>query len=154
MIYKEADVQKLAVPVRVEDRGLYTIYTLPERESKGKTGRKLIVPFDGRFPLIDGFEVKYLYLVELQDISSVAGHHFHLRKTEFLMAVCGEVKIFFQDIETGEYRSLSLKAKDNRVIHIRPGIAHAVGAHTIPAIVLVMADFPNTEDDEFPHRII
>jgi len=153
MIYKESDVNKLAIPVVVDDRKLYTLFALPEREASGKSGRKLLVPFDKRFPLVEGFEFNYMYLVEIKEFGSEPGHHYHHQKHELMMVVSGSARFLFKDIEADEIRSATLDGRKNRIIHVKPRIAHAVVPLIIPTIILVMASSPNTEDDEFSHTI-
>jgi len=78
------------------------------------------------------------------------GHHYHLRKTDRLYVISGEVELLLEDPQTGEREAAVLKAGDR--VQILPGVAHAVRSR-MRSQVLEYGPDPYDPADTYPHRI-
>jgi len=78
------------------------------------------------------------------------GHHYHLKKSDRLYVISGEVELLLEDPQTGEKNKAHLKTGD-RVL-IAPGVAHAVRSLTY-AQVLEYAPAPYDPADTYPYKL-
>ena len=145
---KEIDpMDRYSYPVKETILGRL-IYLEP-RENPDKPGRSLRVIFDARFPLIEGFEPKYLYTVSFEKSGNQAGNHYHQIKTELFYPVIGNFEVHLENPKTEEYEIIDLQSDAHVALLIKTNIAHKVVSKTDRAVLLVVASAPNIKKDEF-----
>ena len=140
-------------PINVKETNLTRIFRLQSRETPEKPGRSLLVTWDKRVPLVDGFENRYSYLLSLDKKGNVAGNHYHEQKQELFNAVVGDLIVILEDIGTKEREELKISAKDRTLIYIPTRVAHTIVSDSDTAVLLVTASSPGTENDEFPYKL-
>ena len=140
-------------PISVKETKLTRIFQMQVRQKPEKPGRSLLVTWDARVPLVEGFENKYSYLVTFESKGNLAGNHYHEHKQELFSPVVGDLVVILEDIKTKERGELEISAKDHSVVYIPTRIAHTVVANSDIAVLLVTASYPGTEGDEFPYRL-
>ncbi len=140
-------------PINATETKLSRIFKMQARRTTAKPGRSLLVTWDARLPLIDGFINKYSYLVSFDNRGNVAGNHYHEQKRELFCPVVGDFIVLLEDIKTKKHEEIKLSAKDCSVIFIQTRIAHTVVADSDGAVLLVTANHPGTEADEFPYKL-
>ena len=141
-------------PIGVTKTKLTKIFKMKAREIPEKPGRSLVITWDKRLPLVEGFENSYSYLVTFAGKGNLAGNHYHKEKTELFTPVIGDFTIILEDIETKEREEITISTKDHPVVYIPKGIAHTVVADSDIAVLLVTASYPGTEGDEFPYKLL
>jgi len=140
-------------PIKIEQLKLGTLFYMKPRADPRKSGRELLVTYDDRSPLIEGFVAHYSYLVTFSEQGNSAGNHYHEKKCELFISANGELIIDLEDIETKEKENLTLSSGDNRILYIPPRIAHKVTSKTKNGVLLVLATSPNTEEDEYSYEV-
>ena len=140
-------------PVNIEITKLSKVFTLRDRANPNKPGRTVSVTWDERLPLIKGFANRYSYVVRFGKPGDVAANHFHKKKQELYYALHGEFKIILEDVQTNKREELTLKDGDNRFIHVPANVAHVVISQTTDDALLVIANHPESLDDEFPYEL-
>lgn len=140
-------------PIDVTETKLSRIFKIQARRTAAKPGRSLLVTWDARLPLVDGFINRYSYLVSFDNKGNVAGNHYHEQKQELFCPVAGDFIVLLEDIKTKEREEIKISAKDTPVIFIQTRIAHTVVADSDNAVLLVAATHPGTEADEFPYKL-
>jgi len=78
------------------------------------------------------------------------GHHYHLRKTDRMYVIAGEVELLLEDPRTGARDTVVLRAGER--VRILPGVAHAVRSR-IRSQVLEYSPDPYDPADTYPHRM-
>ncbi|HOF04458.1 MAG TPA: hypothetical protein PLH54_02460 [Syntrophales bacterium] len=78
------------------------------------------------------------------------GHHYHLRKTDRMYVLSGEVELLLEDPRTGARGLAVLRAGDR--VEILPGVAHAVRSR-VRSQVLEYSPDPYDPADTYPHRV-
>ncbi len=126
-------------------------YKIPVRNEPKKPGRKLTVIWDDRYPLKPHFKNRYSYQVEFTKKGSLAGNHVHKKKSEFFIPLKGSFIVILENPKTGEQETIDLKPTE--VLYIPAGIAHVVIAKSAKSILLVIANHPNNDADEFKYEI-
>lgn len=142
---------KYSIPTGVIKTKLATIYQMSFREKPEKPGRKLAVVWDSRFPLYKGFENRYSYIVTFASMNNLAGNHYHNKKNELFYPIVGDFKVILEDIQTKEREEIFLESSKNQVVHVKPKTAHVVISQSQTALLLVVASYPNNEEDEFEY---
>lgn len=139
-------------PVLIEKTKLSKTFHLKRREKKEKPGRSLSVVFDKRYPLLEDFDNNYCYFVTFYKVNDSAGNHYHKKKEELFYPIVGEMAVDLENIKTKEKEEIKLDAKEHKVLYVSKGIAHRVVAKKEGSILLVVATYPNSEEDEFPYQ--
>jgi oxalate decarboxylase/phosphoglucose isomerase-like protein (cupin superfamily) len=147
------DMDQYSQPLSRTKTLLGELFDFPTRQAQKKPGRSLTVMWDERYPVVDGFMNSYSYLVRFAEPGSRAGNHYHRRKRELFFAAAGELVVVLEDLQTGAREEIELVSPQPRFLLVPTLIAHVIIARSENAILLVAADYPNTEDDEFPHHI-
>ncbi len=141
-------------PVNETKTKLSRLFQMKVRETLDKPGRALGVVWDSRTPLVKGFENNYSYIVNFKVVGNAAGNHYHHKKQELLYPLLGSFKVILEDIQTKEREEIELNADQHQAIYFPPKIAHVIVAQTNPAIFIVTANYPASEEDEFPYKLI
>lgn len=139
-------------PVLIEETKLSKIFHLKRREKKEKPGRSLSVVFDKRYPLLEDFDYNYCYFVTFNKVNDSAGNHYHKKKEELFYPIVGEMAVVLEDIQTKERELINLDSGEHKVLYVPKGVAHKVVAKKERSILLVVATYPNSEEDEFPYQ--
>jgi len=142
-----------SIPVTAEKTRLAQVFGMRPREKPEKPGRSLSVVWDGRKPLVEGFENRYSYTVTFEREGSCAGNHFHEEKRELFIPVVGNFRVLLEDVATKDKEEIRLETARHPVLLVRPGIAHAAIAESVPAVLLVLATYPASEEDEFAYKL-
>lgn len=145
------DTDVLSLPVTKEETDWAIIFELPERKSSEKPGRTLQMIWDKRFPLVKGMEGAYVYVVTITSRGARPGNHYHEKKQEIYFVLAGKVEVLLENIVTREQQRYVLGNKP-QALYIKPGIAHVIVPYT-DSILLVVADSPNSDEDEFGYEI-
>jgi len=140
-------------PIRIKNTKLGTLFFMKPRRNPKKPGRELIVNFDDRFPLISDFHVHYSYLVRFFEADNFAGNHYHIKKRELFIPVCGEFEVWLENIETKEKEMIKLDSKMAHIFYVKPEISHKVIAKSANAVLLVLATSQESDRDEFEYKI-
>lgn len=135
-------------PLRTQATKLAFLYYMQERNIPERPGRTLNVGFDANLPLVEGFDVKYVYWVTLQHKGATAGNHYHHQKAEIFCPVKGDMVVMLKNPQTQESESVVLSARDHTRLLVRTGIAHKVVSQSDEAILLVLASCTSAEEDE------
>jgi dTDP-4-dehydrorhamnose 3,5-epimerase-like enzyme len=140
-------------PINEVETKLSKIFEMKPRKSDDKPGRSLSVLWDVRSRLIPEFENNYDYLVTFDKKGEKAGNHYHDSKQELFIPVVGQVKILLEDTNTKEKEEFTLNSKDNKILYVKPNVAHTVVSDSDISALLVIASFPNNLMDEKPYEI-
>lgn len=146
------DVDALSLPVSKQETDLAILFEIPERKSSEKPGRILQMIWDKRFPLVKGMAGAYVYTVTITSGGARPGNHYHKKRKEIYFVLSGIVEVFLENIATRKQQRCSLGDKP-QALYIKPGVAHVVVPHTEHSILLVVADSPNSDGDEFGYEI-
>lgn len=130
-----------------------TLFTMPRRARPEKPGRQLSVAWDVRFPLVDGFDNRYTYVVQFGPSGSRAGNHFHQAKSELFFALRGGVRVTLTGQTDPHRERIELHADRWRALLVPPGVAHVVEATSDDASLLVVASSAGTRSDEYPFPV-
>ena len=147
------DMDQFSHPKKVENLKIAKLFHMKPRISSGKEGRELSVNFDKRFPIIEGFEINYTYTVRFLEENNTAGNHYHEIKKELMIPQSGAFEFKLKDIHTGETATLQISAKDHAVLQVNPEVAHSVRALEKGSVLLVLANAPNNDGDEFEYSV-
>lgn len=147
------DTDQFSHPMADLNLKIARLFFMKPRISPGKEGRQLLVNFDKRFPLIEGFEINYSYTVRFLEKDNIAGNHYHKIKRELMIPQAGAFEFKLKDIHGGETKTLQICAEDNAVLQVNPEVAHSVRALEKGAVLLVLANAPNNDGDEFEHSV-
>ncbi len=123
------------------------------RSKAVKPGRELIVAYDERYPRVNGFKARYIYLVRFFEKGNAAGNHYHEKKYELMIPVVGNLVIKLEDIKTKKKETIKVSAEKPVAVYVKPRIAHAVVAGKPGDIILVLSSTPSADADEFPYEI-
>lgn len=140
-------------PLKKDETNLRTRFDLNPRRAVGKSGRELLVAYDERFPMIEGFENKYSYYVRFLEANNTAGNHYHEIKQEIMIPIVGKFDFRLEDIQNGDSESFTIDAKDNKAIYVKPRVSHSVKSLEKDGVLLVVASSPNSDGDEYKHII-
>lgn len=140
-------------PMKIIKTKLSQLFQMQVREAPEKPGRMLGVTWDSRIPLVKGFTNEYSYIVNFKLIGNAAGNHYHLKKQELLYPLIGSFKVILEDINTKEKEEFELNADLHQALYFPTKIAHVIIAQTNPAIFLITANYPASEEDEFPYEL-
>jgi len=146
-------IDQYSKPVGETKTKLARVFTMSVREKPEKPGRSLAINWDQRSPLVEGFKNRYSYTVKLWIKGNLAGNHYHKRKKELFFPVVGDFIILLEDIDTKEDEEIKLCESEHQVIFIPTKVAHTVIAQSDNAVLLVVATYPGTEEDEFPYKL-
>jgi hypothetical protein len=141
-------------PSSVTETKLGILLDVPMRRDPEKPGRSLSVTWDVRFPIIPGFSCAYSYIMRFDHAGAVAGNHFHKIKREIFYPVAGSFLVGLLDISTKVREEVLITAAEPRFLFVRAPVAHAVAAQDDCSCLLVIADSPNTNHDEFPAVVL
>jgi len=135
----------------VKESELGMLLCLSERRNSDKPGRSLRVMFDRRMPLTEDFECEYVYCVIFDQANSWAGNHYHREKHEIVYCMHGSCEVMLRRASgtAGEIETHTLSANAHNGIYIWLGVVHKVTAKSDGAVILVIANSPNTLEDEF-----
>ncbi len=147
-------MDKYSEPFDCDVGNLGAKFFFDSRRNPDKPGRELIVPYDSRFPLMPDFAPSYIYSVRIFEKGSVAGNHYHKKKREIFFPLAGDFELFLESVQTHEKEKHSLNSLDNVAFFIPTEVAHAIVPKQDSGVFLVLATSPNTEDDEFRHKVI
>ena len=146
-------MDRFSKPVEVQDTKLGKLFCLDSRKNPDKPGRVFRVIFDNRFPLVDGFEPKYLYSVTFDDEGNQAGNHYHHEKSELFCALSGSFEVHLEDPDSKEHEIIDLNSDTHEIFFIKAGIAHKVISKSKNSVLLVVATAPNIDGDEFHYDL-
>lgn len=146
-------MDKYSLPICSHKTKLGIKFLLNSRRNPDKPGRELVVPYDFRFPLIQGFNPTYIYYVRIFEQGSVAGNHYHKKKKEIFVPISGNFELFLKSVITDERERHSLNSLDNVAFYIPTRVAHTIVPSQESGVFLVLATSPNTEDDEFKYVV-
>lgn len=146
-------MDKYSIPVDKTKTKLSFLFNMRVRETPEKPGRKLAIVWDSRTPLVDGFENKYTYTVTFAAIGNVAGNHYHNIKQELFYPALGKFKVILENTKTKEREEIELDSDKHQALYIPNKIAHVVIAKSNPAVFLVTASSPATDEDELTYRL-
>jgi dTDP-4-dehydrorhamnose 3,5-epimerase-like enzyme len=138
-------------PIKIEKRIIGSLFYLNPR--KNKPGRELVVDYDERFPLIDGFKNRYSYIVKIYEKGISAGNHYHHRKAEIMLPLEGKFEIFMEDIHSKEKDDFEIDSKDNIAFYVPTEVSHAIKLVSDFGIFLVVASNPEEEDDNIDYPV-
>lgn len=141
----------LSEPLERVDTPLTSLFKIPIRRQPEKPGRELSVVWDKRKPFIEGFETNYAYAVNFTKKGNTAGNHYHHSKEELFVPLIGSVDVFLEDIETKERETHKLDSET--FMFIKTNVAHTVRSATDKAVLLVLATYPNNEEDEIHYKV-
>jgi dTDP-4-dehydrorhamnose 3,5-epimerase-like enzyme len=144
-------MNRFSFPTRAEDTLLGKKFQFDPRENPEKPGRSLRVIFDMRFPFVEDFSPEYIYSVTFDKSGSQAGNHYHRLKNEIFYPIKGKFEVHLESIEDLGKEVLNLNSENHEALFVKTGIAHKVVAKSSGAILLVVANAPNIESDEFPY---
>lgn len=71
------------------------------------------------------FVIKQISVASIKP-GKVRGNHYHLKKTEWFLAIGGKAEFYVADPKTGKKECLKLGGKDQKIINVPAGIAHAI----------------------------
>jgi hypothetical protein len=140
-------------PIEIKKTKLSRIFSMKPREIPEKPGRSLSVAWDSRIPLVPNFKNRYSYIVTFDGIGNIAGNHYHVKKEELFIPIEGRLKIMLEDRRTKEKEQITISAKEHKIIYIPTNIAHVVMADSNPAILLVIATYPDSKEDELKYNV-
>lgn len=142
------------------------MYSTPMSEIKTKYGRLfqmqvrdtkprriLAVAWDSRIPLVEGFENIYSYTVTFHEIGNTAGNHYHHNKQEIFYPIIGDFNVILEDPKTKGREEIELKQEQHQALYVPTEIAHAVIALSNPAVLLVIASYPSSEEEEVTYKL-
>ncbi|MBN1646069.1 WxcM-like domain-containing protein [Candidatus Woesearchaeota archaeon] len=109
--------------------------------------------FDCRFPLVEGFDVKFMYCSRIFERYNVSGQHYHRAKEEILIPMKGRFDIFLEDVKTKVQEHFSLDAIDNKAIYIPTGVSHKVVLLDEEGVFVVLASTNSEVEDEIPYEV-
>ena len=113
--------------------------------------KRLLLPQGELAQILQGEPaIRFLAWIDLP-AGGVRGNHVHRAKKEFIYLIAGELKVYLQDLESGERAERVLQAGDR--LYIPPGIAHALEP-VRSGHALEFAPDPLDPADTFPHRLI
>lgn len=147
-------MDKYSIPLETRDTRFGKIFLMPERRKPEKPGRGVMVTWDQRSSLVPEFVEAYSYIVRFDTAGNRAGNHYHELKQELFYPLVGVLKVVLEDTGSKEREEMELDASRREVLFIPAKIGHVVTAETDGAILLVSATSPNTENDEFPYKIV
>ncbi|MFH1246748.1 MAG: WxcM-like domain-containing protein, partial [Candidatus Micrarchaeota archaeon] len=146
--------EEYSKPLRVEQRKLCTLYFLKPRSQLVKPGRELLVTYDDRFPRVEGFTLRYVYVVKFLEKGNEAGNHYHEKKQEFMIPLTGEMRICLEDVETKQRETINISAKLPVAVYVKTKVAHKVVAKKEGDTILVLASTPSADEDEIKYDVI
>ncbi len=153
-VFGNDPIDKFSQPVKIVDAmGLGKVFLMPERRNEAKPGRALRVMFDQRGPLPEVMHVSYCYTVSFDDAGNWAGNHYHQVKMELFITVHGKINVHLYDPHTKEQVVVALSSKRPEILFVDTGVAHKVIAKTDGAVLLVLANSPGIQADDFPCEI-
>lgn len=135
---------------------LHTLYTLRPRRDPIKPGRELIVGYDERFAWQNincNFKLKYLYYVNFFQKNDQAGNHYHTKKQEIFLPVYGRFLVRLSNLDNTKIEEVIITASEYEAVYINTKIAHQITSLEDKGILLVLATHPNSQEDEFHHKI-
>ncbi|MDD4995219.1 MAG: WxcM-like domain-containing protein [Patescibacteria group bacterium] len=150
---QEDPMDQFSHPTDKKDYKLGTLFYMTPRRNPAKPGRELVVNFDDRFPIIPSFKAHYSYYVRFLEDGNSAGNHYHQKKKELFIPICGSFTVTLEDIDTKERVQLDLRSAEGAVFFVPSLISHRVTAKKAGAVLLVIATSPNTDDDEFHYEM-
>jgi hypothetical protein len=151
--FGEDPMDHFSIPTKEVKTKLTRMYVMDKREKPEKPGRALSVVWDERRPLFDGFVNRYSYIVRFSDKSSMAGHHYHVKRNEFYSAMQGGFKVILENVKNKEREELSLQAADNTFLYVPPHHAHLVIPQSDECVLLVVTDYPELASDQFDYKV-
>lgn len=113
----------------------------------------MIVAFDERFPVVDGFDLKYLYVVNFFQANNWAGNHYHKKKEEIFLPLRGDFLIKLKSVESGICEEVKISASEHHALYIDTKVAHKVMSLGDNGCLLVAATSPNSDGDEFQFEL-
>jgi len=140
-------------PIESKKTKLTRLFFVQPHRRANKPGRELIVLLDDRYELIPDFQIRYAYLVKFNEVGRSAGDHYHQKKSELYVPVVGSFTVLLEDIESRKKEIIYIAATDHAVLYIPCYIAHTVISNSQQGVLLVLANYPNAEDDEYKHHI-
>jgi len=150
------DCDKLSEPIpdgEIEDTEMAIAFPMPiDQDSKGSTRYEIRVIWSKDHPLIQGMSSRISYAVTLGSSSATFGHCFHETTRQILYAVQGGAIVVLENPETGEQEKWVLTPRKNIALYIKPGTAYAIFAGKFPAVIIIVPDQTDAED-EFPYPI-
>ena len=146
-------MDQFSKPLKTEETKLGIKFTLNPRRRAEKAGRELLVTYDERWPMVEGFECKYSYFVRFLKAGNVAGKHYHESKHEIMVPIMGKFEFKLEDIETKETDQFELDAADNQAFYVRARVSHSVQSIEEGGVMLVLASSPNSNGDEYPYEM-
>ena len=135
-------------PQKTKKTKLGVIFYMRGRKFKEKPGRELHVAFDGRLPLIKGFQARYIYWVKFFKKNNFAGNHYHLHKKELFMPLVGNFLVKLRDEKTKKTEEIRIKEQDKIILYVKSYIAHKVISKSNKSILLVVATHPDSFVEE------
>lgn len=142
-----------SIPVSKRRGKLADVFYMPPRRNRKKPGRELVVTYDSRHPLVKKFKLRYSYFVHFFKKKAIAGDHYHNKKEELFIPIKGNFTILLKDIKTNSRQNISINSKEFPVLHIRKKIAHKVISRSKDSVLLVMATYPGSFEDEHSYII-
>ena len=140
-------------PLKTKATKLGKLFWLKKRANPDKPGRELVVNFDERIPLVEGFKIRYCYLVKYLKQNNAAGNHYHIRKQEIFVPVVGKIEVILEDTKSKARESVVIDADATQAFYINPKVAHTAISRSKNAILLVLATSANTDEDEFEYKL-
>jgi len=98
-------------------------------------------------------EARYIAYVEFAptDAPVIRGNHYHIRRSEYIYVVSGEVESYFLDLETGGRYEQVLRRGD--LVLQKPGCVHAYVARAFATAIEYSPDALDLTD-RVMHRIV
>ena len=146
-------IEEYSKPTKVEQRKLCTLYYLKVRSKPIKPERELFIAYDECHPQVDGFKVRYVYVVRFFEKGNEAGNHYHVKKDEIMIPINGNMSICLEDILTKETETIAISSAKPIAVRVKPKIAHKVVSKKQGDTLLVLSSTPSADEDEFEYKV-
>jgi UDP-2-acetamido-2,6-beta-L-arabino-hexul-4-ose reductase len=97
------------------------------------------------------------FFVSRSNPGAVRGNHYHKHKTEWFLVIKGECEIVVEDMNTKIQESIKVSDKDDSLVSMEPGKAHAIrniGSDELILFAFVNEVLDQNDPDTFPYTVL
>lgn len=96
------------------------------------------------------------FLISTSKPGAVRGQHYHKRKTEWIVIIQGQARIYLEDLDTNEKTQLKVSGEKPEMIEARPMLAHAIeniGKKELYLLAVASEPLDPNDQDTFPYKV-
>jgi uncharacterized RmlC-like cupin family protein len=115
-----------------------------------RTGGRGLSPAGEMAQIINGDAMRLVTYIEFQPDGKPRGNHFHRQKMEVIYIIKGHLKVFFEDLDTGELQTIEMRTGD--MVYVQPNCAHVYVAKEYTQ-ALELNEVPYDSADTIPYEV-